>query len=54
MGFSIGYDIGPLGGLLIVVLISVGLIVLTFLLTAAKRAKDEVVKEEGDHPDIIG
>jgi hypothetical protein len=54
MGFTIGYDIGVLGALLIWALAAVGTMVLAFILTAAKRAHDDVVEDEGEDPDIVG
>jgi hypothetical protein len=53
MGFSIGYDIGPLGGLFLIVLIGAGLIALAFLLAAARRARIDVIEEDADHHDVI-
>lgn len=53
MGFSIGYDVGVLGALFIGALGIVGVMVLVFLLTAAKRARDDVVEAEGDDKDLI-
>lgn len=48
MGFTIGYDIGALGGFVLVLLISAGLIALAFLLVAARQARSDVLKDQDD------
>jgi hypothetical protein len=53
MGFSIGYDIGAIGGLLIVLLISAGLIALVFLLVAARRARSDVLHDQDDDGQLM-
>lgn len=53
MGFSIDYNIGALGALVIVALISVALIAVVMFVAAAKQSRDAVVEEEGDDPDIV-
>ncbi|MDO6413725.1 hypothetical protein Q4F19_04955 [Sphingomonas sp. BIUV-7] len=53
MGFTIDYDVGILGALLIGALGIVGMMVLAIVLTAAKRAHDDIVEDEGEDPDLI-
>jgi hypothetical protein len=53
MSFSIDYGFGPIGGLLIVFIISAALIALTFLVAAARRARRQALEDEGDEPDLI-
>ena len=48
MGFSIGEDIGPLGGLLIGFLLVAAGIVAIWFFSLVKRAHDDVVDDDGD------
>lgn len=53
MGFSIDYGGGVLYAVVLTLLISVGIIVAFTLFAASKRARDDVVEQEGDDPDLI-
>lgn len=48
MGFSIDYDTGPIGWLVIAVLIGAAVLVAVFLFSAANTARKEVITEEQD------
>ena len=49
MGFSIGEDVGPLGGLLIGFLLVAAGIVAIWFVSLIKQARDEVVEDDADH-----
>jgi hypothetical protein len=51
MGFTIDYNYGPFGILLILLAIGAGVIVVTWLLAAARQDRRDILDEDADkHP----
>ena len=51
MGFSIDYGSGTLGAIAIVLMISAAAIALVFFISAANRARHDVVDDDPDMPE---